>query len=177
MRYMLSPRTLLKRNKLRLEALRKQEYFPKDHRIEPEQLYPFITKIEDCIRRAEAMLPDTFNFEVKEDYQRLQDLIDFAHVMVEYAFHSRSIMRDVERQIATQKDRKKSWLGLRAWILEQPISLKPEDLFCLLPTESEISFYDFERGDDRVYDRSGKSIGKKRFLNIVSEVRHPSPPG
>jgi len=91
MRSMLSPRTVLERNKLRLEALRNQEDVPEDHRASPEQLAPYIDRIEYCIRQGEAMLPDTFNFDNLADAERFQILMDYAHDLVKSAFQIQPI--------------------------------------------------------------------------------------
>lgn len=88
MKDMLSPRTVLECNKLRLEALRNQEGFPDENRTDPEQLEPYIAKIEDCIRRAEAMLPDTFNFENLADCESFQILMNYAQLLVFSAFQN-----------------------------------------------------------------------------------------
>jgi len=91
MRDMLWPHTVLERNKRRLEAIRNQVDIPENHRASPEQLAPYIVQIEDCIREAEAMLTDTFNFENLDDGKNFQRLMNHAQLLVSSAFNIQPI--------------------------------------------------------------------------------------
>jgi hypothetical protein len=158
MRDMLSPLTVLERNKLRLEALRNQVDVPEDHRASPEQLAPYIVQLEDCIREAEAMLSDTFNFENPAHCKRFQRLMNHMQLLVERAFHISSINRDEIRQAGTRKPRLPE---VDTW-LDQQLKFDPD-------AKSPTLWLRFEAHYDSI--NSDPPIGIEAFKKRLTKAR------